>query len=124
VQVTIDVRITKRIAGLHGPDLAAPETSVVMAKMGVDVLAVSAVSAEDMMTPLWRSRTGDCLHIVLADRQGSAAIYLGGYQDDPSQQEAEGLALMLLNSAHVRSKKEPRNLDLVPLLRKCGAANC
>ena len=113
-----------RIAVLHGPDLAAPETSVVMAKMGVDVLAVSADSADDIMMPLWRSRIGDYLHIVLANGRGPEAIYLGGYQDDPSQQEAEGLALMLLNVAHVRNKKEPRNLDVTPLLRKCGAANC
>jgi predicted amidohydrolase len=113
-----------RIAVLHGPDLAAPETSVVMAKMGVDVLAVSADSADGLMMPLWRSRTGDYLHIVLANRQGPEAIYLGGYQADPSQQEAESLALMLLNVAHVRNKKEPRNLDIAPLLRRCGTFNC
>lgn len=113
-----------RVAVLHGEDLVAPETSVLMAKMGVDVLAVSANSADGIMAPLWRSRSGDYLHIVVANGQGPEAIYLGGYQANPSQQEAEGLALLLINVAHVRNKKEPRNLDIAPLLVKCGAHNC
>jgi predicted amidohydrolase len=113
-----------RVAVLHGEDLIAPETSVVMAKMGVDVLAVSANSAETIMRSLWRSRTGDYVHVVVANGQGPEAIYLGGYQANPAQEEAEGLALMLLNTAHVRNKKEPRNLDVAPLLTKCGPHNC
>jgi predicted amidohydrolase len=113
-----------RIAVLHGQDLVAPETSVVAAKMGVDVLAVSANSADGLMSAIWRSRTGDYVHIVLANGQGPEAIYLGGYQDNPSQQEADGLALMLLDTAHVRNKKEPRNLEVAPLLAECGQSNC
>jgi predicted amidohydrolase len=113
-----------RIAPLQGPDLVAPETSIMMAKMGVDVIALSANSGDSLMMPLWRSRTGDYLHVVLANGQGPEAIHLGGYQAVPSQQEGEGLALMLLNTAHVRNKKEPRNLEVSPLLWKCTNDIC
>jgi predicted amidohydrolase len=113
-----------RIAILQGEDLVAAETSVVMAKMGVDILAVSANSGDAIMPPLWKSRTGDYLHIVVANGQGPQAIYLGGYRANPLQEEAEGLALMSLNVADVRQKKEPRHLDVTPLLTSCGAHNC
>jgi predicted amidohydrolase len=113
-----------RLALLHGEDLVAPETTVVMAKMGVDVVAVSANTADPVMPALWRSRTGDTMHIVVANGQGPEAVYVGGFIANPLQQEAEGLALLALNTAHVRNKKEPRNLDLAPLLARCGTDNC
>jgi predicted amidohydrolase len=113
-----------RIAILQGPDLVAPESSVVMAKMGVDVVAVSADIADDRFINLLRSRSGDYLHIVEANRAGPEAIFLGGYKADPLEQIGEGRVIMQIDTADVRNKKEPRFIDMSPLLTSCGSQNC
>jgi predicted amidohydrolase len=113
-----------RLALLQDKDMFAPETSTVMAKLGVDVVAINADTPSSVLSPLWQSRTGDYLHLVVANKQGPEGIYLGGYQSNPSFQEAEGRVIMLLNTQHVRSKKQPRFLDFRPLLLPCGKDNC
>ena len=113
-----------RLALMQDKDLFAPETGIVLAKMGVDVVAVNADSASDMLGALWKSRTGDYLHFVVANKQGKEGIYLGGYQATPDFIEAEGQVLMQINTQHVRSKKQPRFLDFRELLLPCGKDNC
>jgi hypothetical protein len=113
-----------RIALLHDEDLLAPETSVVMAKMGVDMLAVSADDPNPLGPALWTTRTGDYFHIVVANRQGKQGVYAGGYRANPSYVEDDDQAILSLYSGDVRDKKEPRNLDVAPLLAKCGVGNC
>jgi predicted amidohydrolase len=113
-----------RVAVLQGPDLLAPETTVVMAKMGVDIVAVSANMTGDNLNALWRTRSGDYLHVVLANGNGSEGIYLGGYKRSPSEMTGEGEVLMLTNTADVRDKKEPRHIDLTPLLVRCRDSLC
>lgn len=113
-----------RVALLQDRDLFAPETSVVMAKMGIDVIAVGADSADSVLSALWQSRTGDYLHIVVANKRSVEGVYLGGYIAFPSFVEKEGLALLQMNTADVRNKKEPRFLNFLPLVRACGRDNC
>lgn len=113
-----------RVGVLQGPDLIAPEASLVMEKMGVDVLAVSVNSSDPVQHDLWQSRTGDYVHIVLANAEGPEGIYFGGYQDNPSQVEQEGLALAQIDTSHVRNKKETRHLDVTSLLLRCNLGRC
>ncbi|WP_224363196.1 nitrilase-related carbon-nitrogen hydrolase [Hyalangium versicolor] len=113
-----------RVALLQDKDMFAPETSTVMAKLGVDVVAINADTDSSVLSPLWQSRTGDYLHIVVANLHGKEGIYLGGYQSNPSFMEADGRVLMQLNTQHVRSKKEPRFLDFQQMLLPCGKDNC
>ena len=42
----------------------------------------------------------------------------------PSFREGPDLVIMPMNTADVRSKQEPRFLDLLPLLEPCGHDNC
>jgi hypothetical protein len=107
-----------RLAVLHDKDLFAPETSIVMAKMGVDVVAVNADSTESVLSALWQSRTGDYLHIIVANLRGKEGIYLGGYKVVPNFQEAEGIIITNVNTLDVRDKKEPRFLDAANLLKE------
>lgn len=113
-----------RVALLHDRDLFAPETSLVMAKMGVDVIAVNADSAAGVLSGLWQSRTAEYLHLVVANRQGEEGIYLGGYRANPSYREAEGMVLMEIDTSHVRPKKETRFFDFHPLLQPCRISRC
>jgi predicted amidohydrolase len=115
-----------RVAFLQDPDLMAPETSVVLAKMGVDV---AAVAANNGLTPatlsaLWQSRTGNYINIVMANAQGVEGVYLGGYPPGPGFVEASGIAMTQMNTQYVRNKKEPRFLDFRPMLLPCSQANC
>lgn len=105
-----------RLALLHDKDMFAPETAMVMAKMGVDIIAVSAASPESFLSALWQSRTCNYLHIVVANLHGKEGVYLGGYKAYPSYEEAEGMVIMNMNTSDVREKKEPRFLDFNPLL--------
>ena len=113
-----------RLALLQDRDLFAPETSVVMAKMGVDVVTVNADSAQRALSGLWKSRTGNYLHLVVANKLEKEGIYLGGYKANPSFKEADGMVVMQMNTADVRSKKEPRFLDFLPLVQPCSGGNC
>lgn len=100
-----------RIALLQGADIFAPESSRVLAKMGVDIIAVSADDASPLMADLSHIRTGDYVHIMLANRRGLEGIYAGGYVASPDRVEREGVSLMTLDTGHVRNKKEMRRFD-------------
>jgi hypothetical protein len=113
-----------RVAVLQGPDLLAPETTVVMAKMGVDIVAVSADLTGDTLNSLWRARSADDLHVIVANGSSPEGIYLGGYRANPSEMVSEGEVFMVANTAHVRDKKEPRHIDLTPLLVRCQESLC
>jgi hypothetical protein len=113
-----------RVALLHDRDLFAPETSLVMAKMGVDVIVVNADSSLPVLSALWQTRTGDYLHLVVANEQGKEGIYLGGYRANPSYLEDEGLVLMQIDTSHVRPKKETRFFEFRPLLQPCDTSRC
>lgn len=113
-----------RVALLQDMDVVAPETVLVMEKMGVDVLAVNADSPLPILPHVWSERTGDYVHVVVANRQGLEGIYLGGYQATPSHKEGQGIVVLPMDTAHVRSKKEPRFFDPSPLLKPCGPDNC
>jgi predicted amidohydrolase len=105
-------------------DMFPPETSHIMARMGVDVVAVNADSASTVMSALWQSRTADYLHIIVANKAGIEGIYLGGYQVFPSFTEAEGQVIADINTAHVRTKPSARFFDFRSVLQPCGAGNC
>lgn len=113
-----------RVALMQGVDMLAPETTNVASKMGVDVIAVSASSANPVLSALWKSRTGSNVHIVVANARADEGVYLGGYRDNPSFMEAPGMVIMRLHTAYVRAKKFPRFLDPRPLLQPCGQNNC
>lgn len=113
-----------RLALMQDKDMFAPETSVVMAMMGVDVVAINSDSAETVLSALWKSRTSNYLHIIVANKQGKEGIYLGGYLADPSFKEGDGMIIMQMNTNDVRNKQEPRFLDFRPLLLPCGSGNC
>ena len=113
-----------RISIVQDTDLVAPETSMVMAKLGVDTIAVAADTPDPLAITLWRTRAADYLNIVVANRSGEEAVFLGGYPPTPSENVAGGLAFIQSNSAQVRAKKEPRHLDVSPLLIQCSAAPC
>ena len=70
--------------------MLAPETTLVLAKMGVDVIAVSADDSATVLGDLWKVRTGNYVHIVVANRRGQEGIFHGGYRASPSQATGEG----------------------------------
>jgi hypothetical protein len=109
---------------MQDKDMFAPETSVVMAMMGVDVVAINSDSAEKVLSALWKSRSSNYLHLIVANKQGKEGIYLGGYLADPSFKEGDGMVIMQMNTNDVRNKQEPRFLDFRPLLLPCGRGNC
>ncbi|MDK9628491.1 nitrilase-related carbon-nitrogen hydrolase [Propionibacterium freudenreichii] len=115
-----------RVALLQDADMVAPETSHVMARMGVDVVAVNANSDASILSALWQSRTGDYLHIVVANQTADEGIYHGGYKTDPSFVEDEGLVLADLNTADIRTKPTARFFDYRSILAPCATAknNC
>lgn len=115
-----------RVALMQDVDMLAPETAHVLSRMGVDVVAVNADLVSDVLSTLWQSRTGDYLHIVVANRSGVEGVYLGGYREQPSFTENEGRVLRTLDTAHVREKPQARFFDYRSILRPCRAeaANC
>ncbi|WP_026617490.1 nitrilase-related carbon-nitrogen hydrolase [Ensifer aridi] len=113
-----------RLSILQGPDLLAPETSMVMEKLGVDTIAVAADTSDPSSDTLWRTRAADYVNIVVANRSGDEGVFLGGYPPAPSEIVGEGMALIRSDSALVRSKKEPRHVDVSPLLVQCTSARC
>jgi predicted amidohydrolase len=104
-------RDNARLALLQGADIFAPESSRVLAKMGTDIIVISADDATPLMSRLCRVRTGDYLHVMLANRQGTEGVYAGGYLASPDLVEQEGVSLMTLDTTHVRNKKELRRFD-------------
>ncbi|MBX5166775.1 MULTISPECIES: nitrilase-related carbon-nitrogen hydrolase [unclassified Rhizobium] len=113
-----------RLSLLQGPDLLAPETSMVMEKLGVDVIAVAADMADPSADTLWRTRAADYLNIVVANASGDEGVFLGGYPAPPSESIAEGMAFLRADSGQVRTKKEPRHIDVSPLLVECSRSRC
>ena len=100
-----------RIGLLQGQDLFAPESSRVLAKMGVDLIAVSADTENSLLSSLCRTRTADRVHLVIANRRGTEGVYAGGYIASPDHVEREGMALMDVDTNHIRNKKELRRFD-------------
>lgn len=105
-----------RVALLHDVDLLAPETSLVMEKLGVDVVAMASDSSEPLRGAIWRIRTGDYYNIVQSNLNGVEGVYAGGYPKDPVV-EGEGLALMQIDTSLVRRKMSSRFLEAGELLR-------
>jgi predicted amidohydrolase len=100
-----------RIGLLQGQDLFAPESSRVLAKMGVDLIAVSADTENTIVNSLCRIRTADKVHLVIANRSGVEGVYAGGYIASPDHIEREGTVLMNVDTNHIRNKKELRRFD-------------
>jgi predicted amidohydrolase len=113
-----------RVAFVQDVDLLAPETATVLASMGVDVVAVGASLTHPVLPALWRSRTSEFLHLVVANRGAAEGIYQGGYRNFPSYREAQGMVMWTLATGAVRTKKEPRFLDVTPLLQACTRTTC
>lgn len=107
-----------RIGLLQGQDIFAPESTRVLAKMGVDIVVVSADTESKMLKSLGKVRTADKLHLVIANRKGIEGVYAGGYIASPDHVEHEGLALMDVDTSHIRNKKELRRLDGWDILLK------
>jgi hypothetical protein len=113
-----------RVAFLQDVDLLAPETATVLASMGVDVVAVNASLSLPVLPPIWRSRTGEFLHLVVANSAGVQGIYQGGYRNFPAYREAARQVVWTLPTGAVRRKQEPRFLEVGPLLRPCTSVTC
>ena len=115
-----------RVALMQDVDMFPPETAHVLSRMGVDAVAVNADMRSDILSQLWQSRTGDYLHIAVANKQGIEGVYLGGYQEFPSFTEQEGRVLREMNTAHIRKKPSARFFDYRQILSPCTseAANC
>ncbi|GIJ44064.1 hypothetical protein Val02_09500 [Virgisporangium aliadipatigenens] len=115
-----------RVALMQDVDMVPPETAHVLSRMGVDVVAVNADLRSDLLSRLWQSRTGEYLHIVVANKQAPEGVYLGGYQEFPSFTEQEGRVLRELDTGHVRKKPAARFFDYRAILEPCKpeALNC
>lgn len=113
-----------RVALMQGTDMLPPETTMVLAKMGVDIIAVSANDSSDFLNALWATRTANYVHIVVANKAGDEGVFLGGYQSNPSSIVGSGSAIAAANTEHVRNKKEPRFFDYRTLVRVCEHSNC
>ena len=113
-----------RLAISHGADMLATETTLVFAKMGVDVIAVSADDDLSLLESLWRHRSYNYVHVVVANRRGLEGVYLGGFQASPSEVVGEGTVMIEADTRHVREKKFPRFFDYSALLARCGVSNC
>lgn len=115
-----------RVALMQDVDMLPPETAHVLARMGVDVVAVNADMRSDVLSELWKSRTADYLHIAVANRSGVEGVYIGGYQVNPSFTENEGQVIRELDTSHIRKKPSARFFDYRSILRPCGrgSANC
>lgn len=100
-----------RIGLLQAQDLFAPESSRVLAKMGVDLVAVSADTENSLLSSLCRTRTADRVHLVIANRRGAEGVYAGGYMASPDHIERDGVVLMDVDTNHIRNKKELRRFD-------------
>jgi len=113
-----------RVALLQDVDLMVPETSLMMEKLGVDIVALNSDTTLPIASVMWSSRTADYYNIVQANRHGVEGVYLGGYPAGDQSNESEGLALMQLDTKSVRAKKESRFLDFRRLVEPCGVGNC
>lgn len=113
-----------RVAIVQDVDLLAPETSTVLSMMGVDVVAVNGSLAFDVLPPLWRSRSAEYLHLVVANSGGAQGIYQGSYRNIPRYREGAGQVLWTLPTGAVRRKQAPRFVEVGPLLRPCTPSTC
>ncbi|KAA6212339.1 hypothetical protein CP973_23200 [Streptomyces albofaciens JCM 4342] len=108
-----------RLALMQDVDMMPPETAQVLARMGVDVVAMNSDWRDPVGSALWKSRTSDYLHIVSANKSGPEGIYLGGYKADPSFTEDEGTVIRDITTGDVRAKPSARFFDPTPLLKPC-----
>jgi predicted amidohydrolase len=113
-----------RVTIVQDVDMLAPETATVLAMMGVDVVAVNGSLGFSVLPPLWRSRSAEYLHLVVANSSMAQGIYQGGYRNFPSYREAARQVLWTLPTGAVRRKQEPRFVDVGPLLRPCTPMTC
>ena len=115
-----------RVALMQGTDMIPPETGLVLAQMGVDVVAVDADSSNPVLPALWEDRSADYLNVVVANKAAAEGIYLGGYQDFPPFTEGEGEVIREINTAHDRKKPYARFFDYKQILKPCSKAaeNC
>ncbi len=115
-----------RVALMQGTDMIPPETGLVMAQMGVDVIAVNADSANPILPSLWADRSANYTHLVVSNKQANEGIYIAGYQEFPSVIEAPEEVIHNLNTGQVRPKPYARFFDYKQILRPCSkaAANC
>jgi hypothetical protein len=113
-----------RVAMMQGVDMLLSETTLVLAKMGVDVIAVNANDSSPILNSLWATRTGNYVHIVVANKAGDEGVFLGGYKSNPSQMTGTGTIMPDANTADVRPKKGPRFFDYRSIVRDCANSNC
>ncbi|MFK8850788.1 nitrilase-related carbon-nitrogen hydrolase [Streptomyces sp. Ac-502] len=115
-----------RLALMQDVDMMPPETAHVLARMGVDVVAMNTDWRAPVRSALWKSRTGDYLHIVTANKSGEEGIYLGGYKADPSFTEDEGVVIRDITTGDVRAKPSARFFDPTTILERCqpGTRTC
>ncbi len=108
-----------RLALMQDVDMMPPETAQVLARMGVDVVAMNTDWRDPVRSALWKSRTGDYLHIVTANKSGPEGIYLGGYKADPGFTEDEGIVIRDITTGDVRAKPSARFFDPTTILEPC-----
>lgn len=110
-----------RVAMLQDKDLFVPETTKVLGKMGVDIVAVSGDEEDHLISTFCKVRSSDYLHILMANQNGFCGIYAGGFRTYPSFQEHQNGIIMELDTHHVREKKELKiEIDPYLILRKAS----
>jgi predicted amidohydrolase len=101
-----------RVALLGGDDLLAPESTRVLAKLGVDLVAVSADSDLSELSAICRVRTTDGLELIVANKSGQDGIYQNDFSLQAQQfQESAGDVVTTINTINARNKKELRRFD-------------
>ncbi len=95
-----------RLALATGRDILLSETTKILAKMSVDVVAVSADLDDAILKVFSRSRIADYLHLVVSNRLGTQGIYAAGYKMFPYIFEDANFVTQQLHTSDVRVKHE------------------
>jgi hypothetical protein len=110
-----------RLAILQDIDLLVPETTKVLGKMGVDLVAVVSDEDDKLMRTLCTARSSEYLHFLMSNKRGHCGCYAGGFKSVIPFQEDKRCVLIELDIEHVREKKG-LSISMNPelILRKAG----
>ena len=102
-----------------------PETGLVMAEMGVDVIAVNADSGNLILPSPLADRSANYTDPAGSNKQANEGIYIAGYQEFPSVIEApEEVIDNLTPDRSVRSRTRGSSTTSNPAAGGKAAAIC
>ncbi len=119
-----------RIGMLIGHDLMFPEASDSLAKLGADLLCVSALWSDDNSHFIWEARLGEQMHLAIANQWGNCGrlhalgeSLLCNYSRYPekitrllSPSEGDAINILKFNTRDSREKRFMENIDYGVLL--------